>query len=93
MAILTRFQTDKDSQILDSLGVAIRHYRMPIGDTLLLVAVHLSSKLWKKTEDQILLCTRLAGYIREAEREVDHARTVIIGDLDNEDRHDYAGGS
>ncbi len=81
LVIFTRFQTDASVLIRDSSYVAIRHYRMPIGDTFLLVAVHLPSKLRNKTEDQTLGSTRVAGFVRDAERNVGHARTVIIGDL------------
>ena len=81
LVIFTRFQTDASTLVHDALDVAIRHYRMPIGDAFLLVAVHLPSKLWSNTADQIIGSTRVAGYIRDAERRVGHARTVIIGDL------------
>ena len=54
---------------------------MPLGDDFLVVAVHLSSKLRKKTEDQIMSTLRLARYIREAEQNVGHQRTIILGDL------------
>jgi hypothetical protein len=81
LTILTRFQPQRWSLIRDSFGVSIRHYRMPLGDSFLLVAVHLASKLRKQTEDQILGTTRLAGYIREAEENAGHKRTMLIGDL------------
>lgn len=54
---------------------------MPLGDSILVVAAHLPSKLWKKTEDQILASMRVARYIRDAESRVGHSRTIVIGDL------------
>ena len=81
LTILTRFSTKPTTLVRDSHGIAIRHYEFPLGESLLLVAVHLSSKLWKKTEDQILASTRVARFIREAEAKVGHSRTVVIGDL------------
>jgi hypothetical protein len=81
LTILTRFLPDRSILIRDSPGVSIRNYRMPLGDSFLVVAVHLSSKLRKKTEDQILSTTRLARIIRLAEENVGHARTLVIGDL------------
>lgn len=81
LTILTRFPPDPSTLILDSPGVSIRHYRLPLGDSFLIVAVHLASKLWKKTEDQILSATRLARIIRQAEEKVGHARTLVIGDF------------
>ncbi len=81
LTIFTRFSTDPTTLIRDSHGIAIRHYEFPLGESLLLVAVHLSSKLRKKTEEQILASTRVARFIREAEARVGHLRTVVIGDL------------
>lgn len=81
LTILTRFQTDSNCLIRDSPGISIRHYQMPLSDDFLVVAVHLSSKLRKKTEDQILVSTRVSRYIREAEQRMGHSRTVLIGDL------------
>ncbi|HYL74879.1 MAG TPA: endonuclease/exonuclease/phosphatase family protein [Bryobacteraceae bacterium] len=81
LTILTRFQPERSCLIRDTFGVAIRHYQLPLGESFLVVAVHLSSKFWKKTEDQILATTRLGRYIREAEGNVGHTRTVVIGDL------------
>lgn len=81
LAIFTRFSPDTSIVISDEEGISIRHYRMPLGDSFLVVAVHLSSKLWKKTEDQIFVSVRVAGSIREAEKKVGHQRTVVIGDL------------
>lgn len=81
LTILTRFDPTRDCLIRDTEGISIRHYRFPLSPSLLVVAAHLSSKLWKKTEDQILASTRIARYIREAELSVCHSRTVVIGDL------------
>jgi len=81
LTILTRFRVDHTCLVRDSHGVAIRHYQMPLGASILLVAAHLSSKLWKKTEEQILASTRVARYVRDAEANVGHSRTIIVGDL------------
>jgi hypothetical protein len=81
VTIFTRFFSEPSTLVSDYGGVSIRHYRMPIGDSFLVVAVHLSSKLWKNTEDQALGATRIAKYIREAEERVGHQRTILIGDF------------
>jgi hypothetical protein len=81
LTILTRFQTDPTCLVSDSSGVAIRHYRPPPGESFLVVAVHLSSKLWKKTEDQVFIAAEVGSEIREAEDRVGHTRTIVIGDL------------
>lgn len=81
LTIMTRFQISDECLVHDSPGIAIRHYSMPIGESLLLVAVHLPSKLWKTSDDQILLSTRLGRYIQQAEQNFCHTRTLLIGDL------------
>jgi endonuclease/exonuclease/phosphatase (EEP) superfamily protein YafD len=81
LTILTRFQTDAACLVRDTVGLAIRHYRRPPGEGLLVVAVHLASKLWTKTEDQIFIASELGREIREGESKVGHSRTIVIGDL------------
>lgn len=81
VTIFTRFLPDPSTLVSDYGSVSVRHYRMPIGDSFLVVAVHLSSKLWKKAEDQSLGATRIARYIRDAEERVGHQRTILIGDF------------
>jgi hypothetical protein len=81
LTILTRFHPPLRCLVRDSPGVAIRHYHLPLGESFLVVAVHLTSKLWSKTEDQIFAAVELGSYIREAEERVGHSRTIVIGDL------------
>jgi hypothetical protein len=81
LTILTRFQTDRTCFVLEAPGVAIRHYRLPLGESFLVAAVHLGSKLWNKTEDQVFAAVELADYIRVAEERGGHSRTIVIGDL------------
>lgn len=81
LTIFTRFRPEQSVLISDEERVSIRHYRMPLGDLFLVVAVHLWSKRWKKTEDQIFMSVRVAESIREAESKVGHQRTIVIGDL------------
>ena len=81
LTILTRFVPQPASLVSDKNGVSIRQYRMPTGDSFLVVAVYLPSKLWKSAGDQSMGATRVARYIREAENRVGHQRTVVIGDL------------
>ena len=81
LTMFTRFLAEPSTLISDVSGISIRHYRLPIGDPFLVVAVHLSSKLRKKTEDQIFGSVRIAASIREAEARVGHQRTIVIGDL------------
>ncbi len=81
LTICSRIQDEDTDLILDEFDVAMRQYRPPGADKILVVSVHLNSKLWKKTEDQILASTRLANEIAKAEQQVGHSRTILIGDL------------
>ncbi len=81
LTILTRFNIEKTMLIMDKPHFSIRHYNMPLGESILFVGVHLSSLLWKDTRDQTHICTRIARYVREAEAIVGHTRTIIMGDF------------
>jgi endonuclease/exonuclease/phosphatase family metal-dependent hydrolase len=81
LTILTRFQADPASVVTNPPGIAIRHYRLPVGESFLVVAVHLAGKLWSKTEDQVFAAVELGDQIRVAEERVGHSRTIVIGDL------------
>jgi len=81
LTIFTRFQTQRGCLLHDSPGISIRHYEFPVGESFSVVAVHLPSKLWDKTEDQALGSTRIARYIRDAEIRAGHLRTIAIGDF------------
>lgn len=67
--------------VRDSGGIAIRRIQPPLGRDILLVAVHLASKLYQTEDDQALACTRLARIINEEEHRIGHSRTVVVGDL------------
>ncbi len=51
------------------------------GEELLLVAMHLPSKLYLTDVAQALLASRLPTLIASGERSVKHQRTIVIGDL------------
>jgi endonuclease/exonuclease/phosphatase family protein len=72
---------DRFESLLDEGGVAARRLSPIIGDDIIIVAVHLPSKLHLTDNDQALLTTRLANSIEELEARVGHDRTVVIGDL------------
>lgn len=79
--VFSRFPHNSITPLVDSGGVSIRRVRLPIGPELLLVALHLSSKLYQEGRDQALTSTRIARYIKEAESYVGHSRTIVLGDL------------
>ena len=77
----SRFSRRFIKPINDESGIAIRQIIPPIGLDILLVAVHLPSKLYQKEQDQVLNCTLFSKTIEEAEAKIGHTRTLIIGDL------------
>lgn len=79
--IYSRFSPRFINPIEDVGGIAIRQIMPPIGLDLLLIAVHLPSKLHQAEHDQVFNCTRFARIIEEAESKIGHTRTLIIGDL------------
>jgi hypothetical protein len=81
LTIFARFLQNPSDLIRDDDYVAIRHYRIPPGESFLVVAAHLPSKRNRSADDQVQLATRIGRLIREAEEKVSHRRTVLIGDL------------
>ena len=53
----------------------------PFGRELLIVAVHLPSKLYQTDDDQAFYARRLSEEISEQEKEIGHNRTMVIGDF------------
>lgn len=76
-----RYPPESISLVTDEGGIAIRRIRPPIGADMLLVALHLSSKLYMTEEDQKFQAIRTASVIQEAERRIGHTRTLVIGDF------------
>ena len=62
-------------------GLSIRRFIPPVGEEILLIAVHLRSKMRLSDDDQGELCNRLRVEIEDAESQVGHRRTVVVGDL------------
>jgi hypothetical protein len=60
---------------------SIRKVLLPSGVDILLVAVHLGSKLRRKDPTQMMDGRDLAEEIRKAEAEAQHSRTILVGDL------------
>ncbi len=81
LVFLSRLPRRAIRLISDDGGVAIRRILPPVGEELLLVAVHLSSKLRLEAEEQSLLASRMPQMIDEAEKKVKHFRTVVMGDF------------
>jgi len=79
--ILVRLPPSSLQIVTDTEGVSIRHVTPPIGQSVLLVAVHLTSKLYMSDDELGYLATRLPASIEEAEVRVGHDRTIVIGDF------------
>lgn len=79
--IYTRFDLDSVIPLSDSTGIAIRHIRPPLGVDIILVAVHLPSKLYLNPSDHSFISVRLSQAINEAELRIGHERTIVIGDF------------
>ena len=93
LAFYVRYPPDALAVVEDNGGVAIRLLNPPIGASVLLVAVHLPSKLHQSKGDQAQLATRLLGSIRAAEEKVGHQRTMVVGDLNMSPFEDGVVGS
>lgn len=64
----------------DSWG-SIRKLVHPLGIEILLVAVHIPSKLHSTENEQAFISTRIANEIDKRELEQGHTRTIVIGDF------------
>jgi endonuclease/exonuclease/phosphatase family metal-dependent hydrolase len=80
ISLYTRFHTFKSVHD-DNYWGSIRKITHPSGIDLLLVAVHIPSKLYKTETEQALFVTRIANEIDKREQEQGHTRTIVIGDF------------
>lgn len=79
--IFTTLPRDSFQPLRDEGNAAFRRLRPPIGEEILLVAVHLSSKMHLSDAEQAFNATRLGRSIREVELELGHTKTLVVGDL------------
>jgi len=81
LSFFIRYPSRCLKSVRDDGGVAVRQFIPPIGLDMLLVAVHLPSKLYSSESDLAFESTRVAEVIKEAEGKVGHSRTIIVGDF------------
>ena len=81
LQIFSRFPDEFFIPILDEPGIAIRRLAPPVGIDVLLVAVHLPSKLHQDEHDQIFEAVRLSKRIVEEEEKLGQYRSIVIGDF------------
>jgi len=81
ISMFTRFPGRYLAPSYESDRVSIRRLTLPAIDELLMVAVHLPSKLFWSAESQMFECANLGSTIIEEERKAGHSRTILVGDL------------
>ena len=79
--IFTKFLHNFTEPVHESGRLTIRHVKLPGRTDMLLAATHFPSKTYWSDDSQALECTILADEIKEIEKRVGHARTVLMGDL------------
>jgi len=86
--IYTRFPARWLTPQADTYGMSIQHFVNPIINAkLLVVAVHLPSRL-RQTDDGLShLAARWRSAIEEAEKKVGHSNTLVVGDLNMDPFH------
>lgn len=81
--IFTRFSGELLESRLDHTGFrwTIRQLFLPGASDVLIVAVHLPSKVNWNDQSQSSLCWDLAKDVRDIENNVGHQRTIVVGDF------------
>ena len=77
----TRYPLEWIEPRYDGPHASIRLLKHPLGGELLIVAVHLPSKLHQKDEDQEFHIRNLSDAIAEQESHIGHHRTLVMGDF------------
>jgi hypothetical protein len=81
IAIYTRFPGLFLVPYREDRHFTIRRLCLPEKPEILVVAAHLRSKLYRSYESQTAGCIDFADMVREAEDDLGHRRTVLLGDL------------
>lgn len=86
--IFTRFPARWLTPQADTYGMSIQHFVNPIINAkLLVVAVHLPSRLHQTDDGLSHLAARWRSEIEEAEKKVGHTNTLVVGDLNMDPFH------
>lgn len=81
ITLLTRLPYGAVLPVSDDLDLSIRHLVPPVGNSLLLVSAHFPSKLYRDEIGHLGFASRVAALVAEAEQNVGHNRTILVGDL------------
>jgi endonuclease/exonuclease/phosphatase (EEP) superfamily protein YafD len=79
--IYTSFPRRFITPLSESHRYTIRRIALPLKPEILLVAVHLPSRLHWRAASQSMECVELSREIQDAERKAKHTRTILLGDL------------
>lgn len=80
--IFTRFSPDRNIKaIYETDRMTIQHLSLPGLEDILLAVIHFPSKLYWRDGSQISECYEIANDIKNAEDEVNHSRTILVGDF------------
>src|SRR6266446_1776732 len=76
VCVFSKYPPSQDVEVVsDDWQVSVRRIVPPVGSDVILVAIHLGSKMHQRDIDQISEAVRLSQIITSAERRVGHSRT------------------
>jgi endonuclease/exonuclease/phosphatase (EEP) superfamily protein YafD len=81
LKFITGYPPDRMIPIFDEGGVSARLIRPPVGIEILLIAVHLPSKLHMTPNEQTVNAIRVADLIRKAEKSSGSNNSILLGDF------------
>lgn len=79
--VFTRFHSAFLAPVFESERYSMRRLRLPLREEVLLVMVHLPSKMHSAAESQRTECSLLARAVLEQEAASGHSRTIVVGDF------------
>lgn len=79
--IFTKFPKEFIPAISESSRLTIRHLQLPGAKNILLAVTHLLSKVNMQDASQDAECYLLSDVIKQAEQDIGHSNTVLVGDL------------
>ncbi len=81
LKFLIRYPQNLLTPRLDTNRMSIQEFTPPLGLSVLIVAVHLPSKMFMNDDEQDMLCTELIRQIESIEAQENHRRTIVVGDF------------
>jgi hypothetical protein len=81
LKFFTRYPPDSVGLVDDEGGLSARLVKPPIGIEVLLIGVHLPSKLHMSDAEQTLHATRVANFIRRVEEKSGNSNSLLLGDF------------